>query len=89
MRRPAAGNRPGDDEQRSSMTNSGKPQNDFPPRRCAPPEEIDSMETLKGVHRERVEEVRRRLAEGFYNRTDVRREVAGRLMESGDLPADD
>lgn len=33
----------------------------------------------------RIKSVRRRIAEGFYERTDVTRVVASRIIESGDV----
>lgn len=54
-----------------------------------PVQDISSVELLKEIQRDREREIRRRIADRFYDRDDIVRETARRILESGDLPSDD
>ena len=54
-----------------------------------PLEGIPSVEFLDEIEKGKRRELRRRIASNFYRRQDVIWETAKRIIESGDLPADD
>ena len=48
-----------------------------------------SLEFLHEIERGKQREIRRRIADNFYDRSDVIEETARKLLQSGDLPTDE
>ncbi len=45
----------------------------------------EMVKNQKAAKEQRLEEIRKRIAEGYYNREDVLREIAERMIQSTDL----